>query len=564
MKHAAGVAAAIYARYSTERQDARSIDDQVRRCRDYAERLGITVASTYCDAAISGSHLERPQLKLLLSASHARPQPFQIVLVDDLSRLSRDLGHSWNLVFEQLASVGVVVIDCSSGMRSDAPGARTMFAAMGMVNDTFLQLVRAETHRGLEGRALAGFWTGGRVYGYRTIVEPNPPDPEHPRMIPVIDLGEAAVVFRVFKMFLEGRGLKSIADQLNREGVPAPHDGGKGYKVGRGWGHTTIRSMLGNERYIGVWKWNSSKWLRTSNGKRRRLARPAAEHIKKTIPELSVVDPGTWERVQSRLCAQTRGGGRPAGVGIRTYLTSGLLRCGACGGSMSVVGQRMKAGVRYATFGCSAHFSRGSAICNNGLTISERRMTSALIESMRELFTAPDVVRRMTASIATKVERLTRPGTASTGDTITQIERRIANLTEALAAAPASAAILDKLAQEERRLASARESQRAELPIQGLKAPTEQQVGRFLADLVTTLRADPAAGRQVLADIMSPVTLTPKTAPRGYQCRAEFRLPGTLEAVGSAASVLEKVSSGGSRGTFISLVQFEILGSWQP
>ena len=42
------------------------------------------------------------------------------------------------------------------------------------MNDTFLQLVRTETHRGLEGRALGGFWTGGRVYGYPTIKEPNP------------------------------------------------------------------------------------------------------------------------------------------------------------------------------------------------------------------------------------------------------------------------------------------------------------------------------------------------------------------------------------------------------
>src|SRR5687768_9957139 len=99
-------------------------------------------------------------------------------------------------------------------------------------------------------------------------------------------------------MFVDGRGLKSIADDLNREGVPGPHDGGKGHKIGRGWGHTTIRAMLGNERYIGVWKWNSGEWLRSSNGKRRRLARPVSEQIKQTIPELSVIDAGTWERAQ--------------------------------------------------------------------------------------------------------------------------------------------------------------------------------------------------------------------------------------------------------------------------
>jgi hypothetical protein len=42
-------------------------------------------------------------------------------------------------------------------MSSDASGARTMFTAMAMVNDTFLQFVRHETHRGLQGRAI-GWW----------------------------------------------------------------------------------------------------------------------------------------------------------------------------------------------------------------------------------------------------------------------------------------------------------------------------------------------------------------------------------------------------------------------
>jgi hypothetical protein len=44
------------------------------------------------------------------------------------------------------------------------------------------------------------------------------------------------------------------------------------------------------------------------------------------------------------------------------YLLSGLLRCGVCGGSMTVVGRKAKAGVSYARLGCTAHSSRGSAI----------------------------------------------------------------------------------------------------------------------------------------------------------------------------------------------------------
>jgi DNA invertase Pin-like site-specific DNA recombinase len=156
---------AVYARYSTDRQDSRSIDDQIRRCRAYSDARGFQVVDTYSDAAVSGSHMEREHLQRLLADAGRRR--FDCVLVDDLSRLSRDLGATWRIVFEDLAVRGVRVVDCTTGMASDSAGARLTFGALALVNDTFLQLVRAETHRGLEGRALAGFATGGKTSSSR-------------------------------------------------------------------------------------------------------------------------------------------------------------------------------------------------------------------------------------------------------------------------------------------------------------------------------------------------------------------------------------------------------------
>jgi DNA invertase Pin-like site-specific DNA recombinase len=84
------------------------------------------------------------------------------VLADDLSRLSRDLGDFWRLTFSEFASMGVRVIDVTTGMASDDQGARMAFGAMALISDGFIQMIRTETHRGLEGRALAGFATGGK------------------------------------------------------------------------------------------------------------------------------------------------------------------------------------------------------------------------------------------------------------------------------------------------------------------------------------------------------------------------------------------------------------------
>src|SRR4051812_2909875 len=122
------IPAAIYARYSTEKQDARSTDDQIRRCRRYAEENGLKIVAVYDDKAVSGSHAVRADLQRMLRDAHRRGgSPFAAVLVDDQSRLARDLGTAWRLIFEELPPLGVKVVDCTTGRASNETGARLTF-----------------------------------------------------------------------------------------------------------------------------------------------------------------------------------------------------------------------------------------------------------------------------------------------------------------------------------------------------------------------------------------------------------------------------------------------------
>jgi predicted site-specific integrase-resolvase len=59
---------AVYARYSTDRQSPLSIEDQIRKCRDYAKGLRWEVLEDhiYTDEAISATSGERPAFKALL------------------------------------------------------------------------------------------------------------------------------------------------------------------------------------------------------------------------------------------------------------------------------------------------------------------------------------------------------------------------------------------------------------------------------------------------------------------------------------------------------------------
>ncbi len=522
----------IYARYSTLLQDSRSIDDQVRRCRAYAAAHGMHVTDLYTDAAESGSHIERAGMQRMLSDARAKGgASFESVLVDDLSRLSRDLGNTWNVVFGDLADRDIGVIDVSSGMASTDANARITFAALGMVNDQFLQCVRKQTHRGLEGRALAGFWAGGRCYGYATVEEENPPDPDHPRKRPVIDEKQAEVVRRVFGLFNDGWSLKRIASLLNEEGLAAPNDGGRGNKNGRGWGHTTIRAMLMNERYIGRFVWNQHKWLRASGRKaRRRVKRPESEWIRKELPELAIIDRPLWDAVQARFTRYTKGGvGRPAGTGTskRAPLVSGLMRCGVCGGSMTVVGAKTKAGVSYARFGCTAHYNRGTAICPNTATVSENKITRALLSALHDTLTDPDVIAHFIEHAQRRIAAMSRkPDEDDTLDRrVRECERRVANLTETLAKLGWSDAIAGKLKEEEIALTKFKVERSKARPAEGRVLPHPALIAEDYKRLSRMLVADPVRGREMLARFVSPLVMTPTSkSPSRWSATGAFDL----------------------------------------
>lgn len=539
---------AAYARYSTDKQDARSIDDQLRRCRNFAAGRGFKVVETYSDAAMSGSHTEREQLqKLLRSAAQRR---FSCVLVDDLSRLSRDLGATWRIIFEDLAGRGVRVIDCTTGVASDAVGGRLTFGAMALVNDTFLQMVRAETHRGLEGRALSGFATGGKTYGFTTVIEPNPPDPEHPRKLRVIAEDEAKVVRRVFEMYRSGVSFKHIASALNDDGVPAPHDGGKGNKSAPGWAHSTIRYMLRNEQYVGVWIWNKDQWLQIPGTRRyRRIPRPESEHIRTELPELRIVPQSLWQATRERLdrwVDRPRGG---RGVGTTKSAPSvlaGLLRCGVCGGSMVAVHRRTKGGHSYSTLGCTTNKSRGATICSNNRSISERKVKTAVVEMLQTQLTAPDLVERFVKTFQTRVSQLQKADATedNTSRLLREQERRVKNLYEALAKMGWSEGLAAQVRAEEAKLSTIKSRVTEHARVQPATIPHPKVIEGYIRNLLTIIDGDPVRGREILARHIQPLVLTP--APDGvYQITGAFDLATAIR--GDDHGETAGVSDNGSR-----------------
>jgi len=125
---------AIYARFSSEKQNPLSIDQQIRKCKEFASPEGLRVLDEWIvtDSAITGATDDRSGLQRLLAAAQMKPRPFDVILVDDTSRLSRKLSDALRIK-ERLDFVGVRVIFVSQGFDSSAPQSQTLLTVHGLV-----------------------------------------------------------------------------------------------------------------------------------------------------------------------------------------------------------------------------------------------------------------------------------------------------------------------------------------------------------------------------------------------------------------------------------------------
>ncbi len=87
-----------------------------------------------------------------------------------------------------------------------------------------------------------------------------------------------------------------IARELNTEGIPGR------YKSENGWCPATIKRMLKNTKYIGIWAWNKTRGQRDPRtGRRHTLDRPESEWHVLHDEKLRIIDQKLWGAVQKRI-----------------------------------------------------------------------------------------------------------------------------------------------------------------------------------------------------------------------------------------------------------------------
>jgi DNA invertase Pin-like site-specific DNA recombinase len=378
--------AAIYARYSTDKQRAESLEDQYHQCEKVAAREGFKVVAKFGDKEISGGTADRPGYQNMLEA--ARAGKFDILISEDVSRLWRNRAEFGSRSAE-LQDLGIHWLSCL-GQDTRREGWGLMIQILQAMAEHARLEASYRTRRGLDGLARAGKHAGGKAYGYTSVNKVRTVDPE-----------QAKVVLQIFKWRAAGWSCQRIARKLNEDRVPSPGStwnrvsSGPTRKTKKGWRPSAIAGdvtrsvgILNNPMYKGQVVWGRSKWTRqaTNSDKRKVSKVNASEWIVHNVPDLQIVPTELWEQVHAiqtasnpRRDAVRRGvikgrngpmkrvGGRDSRYWLGTLL---VCTCGA-----NYIGDGLR------DYVCPAHTSNS---CDNDMRFRRADAHTALFDLLRK------------------------------------------------------------------------------------------------------------------------------------------------------------------------------------
>ena len=371
------VRVALYTRVSTDLQamaDEGSLDTQEQRLRSAVHsRAGLhEVVSVFREEGASGKSLDRPALRRLLAAVEA--DAIDLVIVTRIDRLSRSLLDFFELqrTFE---AHGVRFYSLNETFDTSTPLGRAMLKLLL----TFAELEREQTAErtkvAMLARAERGVWNGGHpVLGYLS---------DGAGHLDVV-AEEAAVVQAAFDRFLQCKSPAQVARWLNEQGFRQKRytSRRRGEVGGQPFNQSVVRHILSNRRYLGKIK-HGGEWF-------------PGQHA-------AIVDPTTFERAQTALADNRKGGKPPARSTVHQFLLTGLVRCGSCGRALTTVTSHGRGGVKYPYYRCTSTTKRVDVDCKVG-QLPANTLEDAVIAVVRQAAREP----RLVEAALQEAERISR------------------------------------------------------------------------------------------------------------------------------------------------------------
>ena len=317
----------LYSRLSRDDDaEQNSLSNQKKIIREFAEQNDFIIVGESFDDNISGMTFDRDGIDEL--TDQVEEGAIDAVIVKDLSRLGRHRTKT-SVYIDYLTEKGVRVLSVTENIDTFCEEDDLMIGFKGILNDVYAKDISRKARAGMNQKQKDGLvmipplgYFKDKNTGEVVIIEEN-----------------AAIVRRIFSLYLEGYGFTAIAKKLNAEGVKSPAYYQKqligkrlGYDrpaIGKKylWDLTGVKRILQNEFYIGTLVCHKSYNSRI-NHVRRNL--PSEEHYVHEGFVPAIISKEVFYQVQAMIDAKRTGNVR-AGVNTPCHRYAGLLICGECG-----------------------------------------------------------------------------------------------------------------------------------------------------------------------------------------------------------------------------------------
>jgi site-specific DNA recombinase len=259
--------AIIYGRVSRDDRDndSRNLNGQIDMGRDHATKQDYAIVAEMPedDRGASGAEIDLPQLNQIRAMAAAGE--FDVLIVREIDRLSRNLAKQ--LIVEEEFKKAGVQIEYVIGDYPDTPEGQFMKHVRASVAEFEREKIIERMARGRDLKIKAGsvMVYSRPPYGYSVERGANG------KYTLIVSEAEAQIVRLMFNWYTlgdeSGRPLSitSIARRLTIMQVPTASDlrpkyAGYGRTLGPcHWAPAVVSRILGNEVYIGLWRWGKTK-----------------------------------------------------------------------------------------------------------------------------------------------------------------------------------------------------------------------------------------------------------------------------------------------------------------
>jgi site-specific DNA recombinase len=482
----------IYARYSTEDQNPRSIDAQIEYCRAFLAALGVThyKLEILRDVEISGQLRYRPGIDKVCSG--VRKRRWGLILVEDASRLYRH--DSWAVDLVGVAhDLKIRTICITDRVDSNEP-VDLWLPRLKDATRTHAQSNWYTSHR--IKRQLEYLWSikaaiGALRPGYRRI--PTTPATEKtPAEGPFFDeIAEewAPKIHSAFEQVAANDPPWNVARCLTEQKIPKTSN-----STSPEWSDKNVISLIRETIYRGwdIYRERHSTPL-LETGKKRAERSETSEMLTREMPHLRIVSDELWAQANAAIDGRRPKRTYVAGLENPLYgiprdsrsLLSTLFKCGVCGAPLHRGGRSGKAYV------CSAVKRRK---CWNRASADDVLTDNAVKNIVRDQLGALDDV----------VDEFLRRLNQLTGDQDTlhsraeqldirqkKLERKSRELVKAIESRTKKPEhVLQRIDELEVRLRkTAEKSNQIERLLSGAMIPTREEVSRRLQTVMSNLDA---------------------------------------------------------------------------